>query len=30
MPIAWYPDRYVDWCVDEDEKKDLKLLWSTS
>ena len=26
-PIAWHPDRYIDWCVDEEEKKDLKQLW---
>ena len=27
MPIAWHPDRVIDWCFDEDEKKDLKRLW---
>ena len=27
MPIAWYPSRAVDWCFDEEEKKDLKRLW---
>ena len=21
-PIAWHPDRYLDWCIDEDEKRD--------
>ena len=21
MPIAWYPSRYWDWCMSEDEKK---------
>ena len=26
-PIAWYPDRVIDWCFDEDEKNDLKKLW---
>ena len=26
MPIAWHPDRYIDWCFDEEEKKDLKQL----
>ena len=27
-PIAWHPDRVIDWCFDEDEKRDLKVLWS--
>ena len=27
IPIAWHPDRYLDWCLDEEEKKDLKQLW---
>ena len=27
MPLAWYPDRVVDWCFDKDEKRDLKQLW---
>ena len=22
IPIAWHPDRYLDWCIDEDEKRD--------
>ena len=26
-PIAWHPDRVIDWCFDEDEKRDLKRLW---
>ena len=21
MPITWYPSRYWDWCMSEDEKK---------
>ena len=21
LPIAWHPDRWWDWCVDEDEKR---------
>ena len=25
LPIAWHP--VVDWCFDEDEKRDLKRLW---
>ena len=27
LPIAWHPDRVIDWCIDEDEKKDLQKLW---
>ena len=27
LPIAWHPERVVDWCFDEDEKRDLKRLW---
>ena len=31
-PIAWHPDRWWDWCVDIEEKKELeklcKMLWS--
>ena len=23
LPIAWHPDRYLDWCIDEDLKKRL-------
>ena len=26
-PIAWHPDRVIDWCFDEDEKKDLQKIW---
>ena len=22
LPIAWHPDRVIDWCIDEDEKRD--------
>ena len=22
LPIAWHPDRYMEWCLDEDEKHD--------
>ena len=22
LPIAWHPDRYLDWCIDEYEKRD--------
>ena len=21
---AWYPNRFMDWCLDEDQKKDNK------
>ena len=28
-PIAWHPDRVIDWCFDEEEKKDLKRLWGS-
>ena len=24
MPVAWHPDRWWDWCVPEDEKKELE------
>ena len=23
MLIAWYPDRWWDWCISEDEKKEI-------
>ena len=23
MPVAWHPDRVVDWCFDEDEKRNI-------
>ena len=26
-PSAWHPDRVIDWCFDEEEKKDLKRFW---
>ena len=28
MPITWHPDRVIDWCFDEDQKRDLKKLWN--
>ena len=28
MLIAWYPLRYWDWCMPEDEKKQTEKLWS--
>ena len=24
LPIAWHPDRVMDWCMSEDEKRRLK------
>ena len=27
LPVAWHPNRVVDWCFNEDEKCDLKRLW---
>ena len=27
LPIAWHPDRVINWCFDEDEKRDLNRLW---
>ena len=29
MPITWHPDRVMDWCVPEDEKKEIKKLFLT-
>ena len=29
MPIAWHPDRVIDWCFDEEEKKDLMRVWGS-
>ena len=23
MPVAWYPDRWWNWCMSEDEKKEI-------
>ena len=28
MPIAWYPSRYWDWSMSEDEKKEAEKLWA--
>ena len=30
LPIAWHPGRWWDWCVPEDEKKEISLIWSTT
>ena len=27
MSIAWYPSRWWNWCVSEDEKRDTEALW---
>ena len=29
LPVAWHPDRVVDWCFDEEEKRDLRRLWGS-
>ena len=28
LPIAWYPSRYWDWCMSEDEKRETEKLWA--
>ena len=28
MPIAWHPSRYLDWCMPEEEKKEIGKLWA--
>ena len=27
IQIAWHPDRWWDWCLTEDEKKEIQKLW---
>ena len=27
IQIAWHPDRYWNWCISEDEKKEIEKLW---
>ena len=27
IPIAWHPSRWWDWCMSEDEKKEIEKLW---
>ena len=27
MPIVWYPSRWWDWCVPNDEKQEAEKLW---
>ena len=29
-PVAWHPSRHWDWCMPEDEKKEISKLWSCS
>jgi hypothetical protein len=26
--VAWHPDRFYDWCLDEEEKKEMAARWS--
>ena len=28
LPSIWYPSRWWDWCISEDEKKETKKLWA--
>ena len=28
MPVAWHPDRWWNWCVTEDEKKELEIYFA--
>ena len=27
LPIAWYPSRFLDWCIPEDEKREIEKRW---
>ena len=27
LPTAWHPDRWWDWCLDNDEKQEIEKLW---
>ena len=27
LPIAWHPSKHWDWCVPEDEKKEIVKFW---
>ena len=27
FPVTWHPDRFWDWCLDEDEKREIKQRW---
>ena len=28
LPIAWHPDRFWDWCMPEDEKKEISTIYA--
>ena len=28
MRVAWYPSRWLDWCVPEDEKRETEKFWA--
>ena len=30
LPIAWHPNRVMDWCMSEDEKKETEKLFLTA
>ena len=30
FPVAWHPSRYWDWCMSEDEKREMKKLFLTT
>ena len=30
LPVAWHPDRFLDWCVDEEEKRFFARMWRVS
>ena len=30
LPVAWHPDRFFDWCLDEDEKRGLEQMWPST
>jgi len=27
LPVAWHPNRWWDWCLDEEEKEVAEKLW---
>ena len=29
LPITWHPSRYWNWCMPEDEKREVEKLWSS-
>ena len=28
MPVSWHPNRWWDWCVSEDEKKEIEPIFA--